>query len=52
MHLETMQSLQNQFLKAVASDVVHIIAPYAKIMACINNLHHLQNSLPMQKRNN
>jgi len=51
-HLETMQSLQNQFVKAVASDGAHIITPLAKIMANINSLRHLQNYLPMQKRNN
>jgi len=27
-----MQSLQNQFVKAVDADVVHIIAPYIKII--------------------
>jgi len=47
-----MQSLQNQFVKAVASDGAHIITPLAKIMANINSLRHLQNYLPMQKRNN
>jgi len=47
-NLETVQSLQNQFVKAVASAGVHVIASYRKIMACINRLCHLQNYLPMQ----
>jgi len=51
MHLETIQSLQNQFVMAVASDGIYIITPDAKMMACINSLCHLQNYLPMHKRN-
>jgi len=40
--------LQNQFVKAVAADGVHIIAPYVKIITCIYSLRHLQNYLQMQ----
>jgi len=43
-----MQSLQNQFLKAVASDVVHITSPYAKIMACINKSFEISSRLKSQ----
>jgi len=51
MYLETIQSLQNQFVKAVASDGIYIITPDAKIMACINSFCHLQNYLPGHKQN-
>jgi len=47
-HLGTIQSLQNQFVKAVAADGVHIIAPYVKIRPCIYSLRHLQNYSQMQ----
>jgi len=33
----TMQSLQNQFVKAVASDGAYTIAPYVKIITCIHS---------------
>jgi len=46
--LGTIQSLQNQFVKAVAADGVHIIAPYVKIITCIYSLRHLQNYSQMQ----
>jgi len=36
-----MQSLQNQFEKAVAVDGVHTIAPYMTIITCIHWLCHL-----------
>jgi len=36
-----MQSLQNQFVKAVAVDSVHTIAPYVTIIRCIHWLRHL-----------
>jgi len=38
-----MQSLQNQFVKAVDADGVHTIVPYIKITTCIHSLRHLQN---------
>jgi len=43
-----MQSLSNQFVKAVDADGVHTIAPYIKIIACIHSLRHSQNYLQMQ----
>jgi len=43
-----MQSLQNQFVKAVDADGVHTIAPDVMIMTCIHSLRHLQNYLQMQ----
>jgi len=43
-----METLQKQFIKAVAVDGVHIIAPYARIMTCIYSLRHLQSYLQMQ----
>jgi len=50
-----MQSLQNQFVKAVSSYGVHIIAPYVKIIACIiqyiHSLLHLQSYLCLQMPN-
>jgi len=42
-HIGNMQSLQNQFVKAVDADGAHTIAPYVKITTCINSLRHLQN---------
>ena len=46
-----MQSLQNQFVKAVASDGVHTIASCVKIITCIHSLHHLQSYLYLQMQN-
>jgi len=40
-----MQSLQNQFVKAVAVHGVHIIAPYVKFITCIHSLCNCQNYL-------
>jgi len=47
-HLGTIQSLQSQFVKTVAADGVHIIAPYVKIITCIYSLCHWQKYLQMQ----
>jgi len=47
-HLRTIQSWQNQFVKAVTADGVHIIVPYVKIITCIYSLCHIQNYLQMQ----
>ena len=43
-----MQSLQNQFVKTVASDGAHAIARYVKIITCIHSLRHLQSYLYLQ----
>jgi len=40
-----MQSLLNQYVKAVAVHGVHIIAPYVKFTTCIHSLRNFQNYL-------